>query len=79
MITHLKPVNQAQNELADKLIELADIIRTTNPDGIFRAVVVLDGRNHIQSISAGAEMKVYEIVGLLEYAKLMAVAERGDA
>ena len=75
MITHLKPVNQAQNELADKLIELADIIRTTNPDGVFRAVLVLDGRGCINTISAGASMTVSETVGLLEYAKLMAVME----
>ena len=76
MITHLKPVNQAQDALADKLIEIANLIRNENPDGVFRVVIVLDGKNHIETISAGAEMKLYETVGLLEYAKLMAVAEK---
>lgn len=73
MITPLKPVNKDQNALADKLIELAEIIRGENPDGIYRAVIVLDGRTSVETVKAGAEMRVYDVVGLLEFAKLMAI------
>lgn len=71
MIKHLKPVNQAQDALADKLVEIANTIRDGNPEGVFRAVIVLDGKNIVESILAGAPMSKLEFVGLLEYAKLM--------
>ena len=74
----INPENKDQNELAEKLIKIAEEIKGENPDGVFRAIVVLDGKNSVQSIRAGAKMRTFDAVGLLEFAKLMIVKESGN-
>lgn len=74
----IKPENKDQNELADKLIKIAEEIRGENPDGVFRAVIVLDGKNSVQTIRAGAKMRTFDVVGLLEFSKLMVIKDASD-
>jgi hypothetical protein len=68
----------AHIKLADELTAIADEIRGTNENGAYRAVIVFDSRNSVYSKPLGAQMKDYEAIGLLEYAKLSVALEGGE-
>ena len=66
-------------KLADELQAIADEIRTRNEHAVFRAIIVLEGKGTIESKSLGANIRTFEALGLLEFAKLTAAIEGGGA